>query len=143
MFEPTNPDHLDRYRRTIDVILNDKELEWIRLGLDKTSIEIILSDDSCGNETVINGIRNFLCSDNVMVYLLWEMTFGFTNGIMGHLICDQVLSGMMIELKKDDIPVRRFSVFLDSPEWSDGCVGYLLGDTYDKYDDNIEDAFRI
>ena len=43
MFDPKNPEHLARYRRTIDAILDNKELKWVRLALDNSSMEVVLS----------------------------------------------------------------------------------------------------
>lgn len=143
MFDPKNPEHLTRYRRTINAILDNKELKWVRFELDKSSMEVILSGALNNDKILIDGIRNLLCSEDVMNYVLWRLTFGLDGGITGRLDCDQVLDGMMVNLQCGGIPVRSFSVFLDLPEWADGCVGYLRGDDYYRYSDDVEGAFQI
>ena len=143
MFDPKNPEHLVRYRRTIDAILDSKELKWVRLALDNSSMEVVLSGAFHNDKVLIDGIRNLLCSEDVMNYVLWRLTWGLDGGITGRLDCDQVLDGMMVKLQCGGIPVRSFSVFLDPPEWANGCVGYLRGDDYYKYEDDVEGAFYV
>ena len=143
MFDPKNPEHLARYRRTINAILDNKELKWVRFELDKSSMEVILSGALNNDKILIDGIRNLLCSEDVMHYVFWRLTFGLDGCITGRLYCDQVLDGMMVKLQCGGIPVRSFSVFLDLPEWANGCVGYLCGDDYYKYEDDVDGAFRI
>lgn len=143
MFEPKNPEHLARYRRTIDAILDNKELKWVRLTLDNSSMEVVLSGAFHNDKVLIDGIRNLLCSEDVMNYVLYGLTWGLDGGITGLLDCDQVLDGMMVKLRCGGVPVRAFSVFLDLPEWAKGCVGYLRGDNYYKYDDDVEGAFYV
>lgn len=53
------------------------------------------------------------------------------------------MDGMMVKLKCGGVPVCRFSVFLDPPEWADGCVWYLRGDDYYRYSDDVEGSFQI
>ena len=143
MFELKNPEHLARYRRTIDAILDNKELKWVRLTLDNSSMEVVLSGAFHNDKVLIDGIRNLLCSEDVMNYVLYGLTWGLDGGITGRLDCDQVLDGMMVKLRCGGVPVRAFSVFLDLPEWAKGCVGYLRGDNYYKYDDDVEGAFYV
>ena len=143
MFELKNPEHLARYRRTIDAILDNKELKWVRLTLDNSSMEVVLSGAFHNDKVLIDGIRNLLCSEDVMNYVLYGLTWGLDGDITGRLDCDQVLDGMMVKLRCGGVPVRAFSVFLDLPEWAKGCVGYLRGDNYYKYDDDVEGAFYV
>lgn len=143
MFEHNNPEHLARYRKTIDAILDSKELKWVRLALDNSSMEVVLSGAFHNDKVLIDGIRNLLCSEDVMNYVLWRLTWGLDGGITGRLDCDQVVDGMMVKLQCGGIPVRFFSVFLDPPKWAKGGVGYLRGDDYYKYDDDVEGAFYI
>lgn len=143
MFELKDPEHVARYRRTIDAILRNKELKQVCLKLDNSSMRIVLSDDWHNDKILIDGIRNILYSEDVMNHLLWEMTFSLKNGNIGYLVCDQVVDGMMVKFKRGDVPVWIFSVFLDLPKWAEGCVGYLYGDDYYKYDNNVEAAFQM
>lgn len=143
MFDLKNPEHLARYRRTIDAVLDHKELKWVRLELENSSMEVVLSGAFHNDKVLIDGIRNLLCSEDIMNYVLWRLTWGLDGGITGRLDCDQVVDGMMVKLQCGGIPVRSFSVFLDPPKWAKGGVGYLRGDDYYKYDDDVEGAFYI
>lgn len=113
------------------------------MTLDNSSMEVVLSGAFHNDKILIDGIRNLLHSEEIMNHILWRMTFGFGGGITGRLDCDQVLDGMMVKLQCGGIPVRSFSVFLDLPEWANGCVGYLRGDDYYKYEDDVEGAFYV
>ena len=72
MFDLKNPEHLARYRRTIDAVLDHKELKWVRLELENSSMEVVLSGAFHNDKVLIDGIRNLLCSEDVMNYVLFS-----------------------------------------------------------------------